>query len=84
MAKRLGTPATDHRQRLHFRGKAIDPQSRPLIEYVKKLDASYHWTKVGGGTIGKAQYVELLLTSQTWKNIVWKHQLFIIKPDKPF
>jgi PhoPQ-activated pathogenicity-related protein len=60
---------------------AADARSRPLIEYVNKPDASYHWTKVGEGTIGKAQYVELLLTSQTWKDIVWRHQLFVIKPD---
>ncbi len=60
---------------------AADAHSRPLIEYVKKPDPSYHWTKVAEGTIGQAQFAELLLTSQTWKNIVWKHQLFIIKPN---
>jgi PhoPQ-activated pathogenicity-related protein len=60
---------------------AADARSRPLVEYVKKPDASYHWTKVAEGTVGQAKFVELLLTSQTWKNIVWKHQLFVIKPN---
>lgn len=59
---------------------AADPQNRPLVEYVKKSDPSYHWTKVGEGTIGETQFVELVLTSQTWKDIVWKHRLFVFKP----
>ena len=59
---------------------AAEPQKRPLLEYINKPDASYRWTKVAEGTIGQAQYVEILLTSQTWKGIAWKHQLFIFKP----
>ncbi len=59
---------------------AAEPQSRPLLDYIKKADPSYHWTKVAEGTVGQAQYVEIRLTSQTWKSIVWKHQLFIFKP----
>jgi PhoPQ-activated pathogenicity-related protein len=60
---------------------AADGNSRPLVEYVKKPDPSYHWVKVAEGQVGQAQFAELLLTSQTWKDIVWKHQLFVIKPN---
>jgi PhoPQ-activated pathogenicity-related protein len=60
---------------------AADAPSRPLLEYVNKPDASYHWTKLTEGTVGQAKYAELLLTSQTWKGIVWKHQLFVIRPN---
>jgi PhoPQ-activated pathogenicity-related protein len=59
---------------------AAEPHSRPLIDYIKKTDSSYHWTKVAEGTVGQARYVEIVLTSQTWKDTVWKHQLFIFKP----
>jgi PhoPQ-activated pathogenicity-related protein len=61
--------------------RGADAQTRPLVEYVNKPDPSYHWTKVAQGTVGPAQFAELVLTSQTWKNIVWKHELFVIKPN---
>jgi PhoPQ-activated pathogenicity-related protein len=54
----------------------------PLAEYVAKEDTSYKWTKRDEGKLGSGQFVELTLTSQTWKDIVWKHQLFIYKPAK--
>lgn len=56
--------------------------SDALKQYVAKPDASYHWTKRREGTLGKGTYVELTLTSQTWRDIVWKHQLFIYKPSQ--
>jgi PhoPQ-activated pathogenicity-related protein len=52
----------------------------PLADYVAKADDSYKWTKRAGGKLGAGDYAELTLTSQTWKNIVWKHQLFVYKP----
>src|ERR1700730_7020064 len=54
----------------------------PLKAYVAKEDKSYHWTKRREGKLGKGTFVELTLTSKTWKNIVWKHQLFIYRPSK--
>lgn len=52
-----------------------------LFRYVAKPDDSYRWTKRREGKIGKGTYVELTLTSQTWRGITWKHQLFIVKPS---
>ncbi len=52
----------------------------PLADYVLKEDKSYAWVKRQEGEIGAGKYVELTLTSQTWKDIVWKHQLFVYKP----
>ena len=42
-------------------------------------------TATSGSSAAKARsltckYVELTLTSQTWRGIVWKHQLFLVKP----
>lgn len=54
--------------------------SAALQDYVKKPDSSYGWTKRRAGKLGQGTYVELTLTSQTWRGIVWKHQLFIYRP----
>ena len=53
----------------------------PLKAYVDKPDDSYGWAKRREGKIGPTEYVELTLTSQTWQKIVWRHQLFILKPS---
>ncbi len=53
----------------------------PLADYIAKEDPSYRWVKVRQGKIGTTEYAELILTSQTWRDIVWKHRLFVIKPS---
>jgi PhoPQ-activated pathogenicity-related protein len=52
-----------------------------LASYVARPDKSLAWHEVDSGTIGNVQYVEYLLTSQTWRGIEWKHQLFVLKPQ---
>jgi PhoPQ-activated pathogenicity-related protein len=37
---------------------------------------------VGSGQVGSAEFVEYLMTSQTWRGIPWKHQLFVLRPSK--
>jgi PhoPQ-activated pathogenicity-related protein len=64
--------------------RAADPPAKstsPLKDYVTKADDSYRWVKRREGRVGGADFVELTLTSQTWRGIVWKHQLFIVKPS---
>ena len=39
------------------------------------------WKKRREGKLGAGTFVELTLTSQTWRDIVWKHQLFIYRPS---
>lgn len=53
----------------------------PLADYIAKPDASYGWTKIREGKIGSTEYAELILTSQQWRDIAWKHRLFVIKPS---
>ena len=53
-----------------------------LKQYVSAPDASYGWREVGTGHIGSTEYVELILTSQTWRGTVWKHQLLVLRPAK--
>lgn len=60
---------------------ALDPGTA-LQAYVEKPDTSYGWVKRRDGEIGGVKYAELILTSQTWRDIVWKHQVFIMVPEK--
>ena len=59
---------------------AAEPSIGPLHAYVTKPDDSFRWTKRREGKLGTATFAELTLTSQTWRDIVWRHQLFILKP----
>jgi PhoPQ-activated pathogenicity-related protein len=58
---------------------AADGKS-PLHAYVAKADDAYRWVKRREGTVLGVSYAELILTSQKWKDITWRHQLFVIKP----
>jgi PhoPQ-activated pathogenicity-related protein len=55
--------------------------SPALSEYVAQPDASYQWRKRREGKLGAGTFVELILTSQTWRDIPWKHQVFIYRPS---
>jgi PhoPQ-activated pathogenicity-related protein len=61
---------------------AASKPSSALVQYVAKPDASYKWVKRREGALRTGKYVELTLTSQTWHDTVWKHQLYIYKPEK--
>ncbi|MCH8922809.1 MAG: hypothetical protein IIA67_06635, partial [Planctomycetes bacterium] len=54
----------------------------PLAKYVAKADDHYGWVKRQEGKLGVTQFVELTLTSQKWRDTLWKHQLFIYKPSQ--
>lgn len=53
-----------------------------LAAYVAKPDASYAWQVHARYTHRSADVVELRLHSQTWRGVLWKHQLLLIKPDQ--
>ena len=55
--------------------------SDALATYVARADKSASWKQVDSGTVGNVEYVEYLLTSQTWRGIEWKHQLFVLRPS---
>ena len=57
-----------------------NPRSDALASYVARSDKSLAWRQVDAGKVGTADYVEYVLTSQTWRGIEWKHQLFILRP----
>jgi PhoPQ-activated pathogenicity-related protein len=53
-----------------------------LSRYVAQPDASYAFHTLHTGRLGTAEYLEAILTSQSWHGILWKHQLFIVKPRR--
>ena len=60
-----------------------DNVSKPadnLASYVARRDESFGWREISSGKLGDADYVEYLLTSQTWRGIAWKHQFFLLRP----
>ena len=61
-------------------GFGREPLMGSLSNYVAEPDDSYAWTKRSEGSVLTCKYVELMLTSQTWRGIPWKHQLFLLKP----
>lgn len=52
-----------------------------LDRYLAKPDGSFRWVKKSEGKLAGVDYAELILTSQTWRGIVWKHQLFVVNPS---
>ncbi|RKN80803.1 PhoPQ-activated pathogenicity-related family protein [Ulvibacterium marinum] len=53
-----------------------------LESYLKTEDDSYHWEVKDTFEIDDVKAYDLLLTSQTWRGHVWKHQLTLLVPEK--
>ncbi|MET0534182.1 MAG: PhoPQ-activated protein PqaA family protein [Steroidobacter sp.] len=53
-----------------------------LAEYIARPDANFGWREVATGNLAGAEFAEYLLTSQTWRGVAWKHQLFVLRPTK--
>lgn len=58
----------------------VAPSRGELAAYVARPDDTFSHQEVTSGRVGSAEYVEYLLTSQTWRGIAWKHQLFVLRP----
>ena len=56
-------------------------ESRVLPDYITRPDPNFGWTERSSGKIGPTSYVELILTSQEWRGITWKHQLYVVRPS---
>ncbi len=53
-----------------------------LDTYMAREEPAYKWEKISEKQIGKNLVTTLLVTSQTWQNIAWKHRVEIATPDK--
>jgi len=53
-----------------------------LESYLKTADNSYQWEVKDSFELGEVKAYNLLLTSQTWRNHIWKHQLTLLVPKE--
>lgn len=53
-----------------------------LKQYVARPDAAYRWTLEANHAVESGKFYDLRLTSQTWQDITWTHNLRIIEPAR--
>lgn len=51
-----------------------------LDRYLAQPDPQWHWDELRSGHFASVDYIQIILTSQTWRGIEWKHQLFLFRP----
>ena len=61
--------------------KKTNPENA-LEHYLLNGDSSYHYEIKDSGKIGNTSTYQLLLTSQKWKGITWRHQLTVMVPSQ--
>ncbi len=63
--------------------KAPTTAENALQHYLDNGDKTFKWEKTGSFdfTDGAGKGYDLLLTSQTWREFTWKHQLTILVPE---
>lgn len=65
---------------LGFSQSKIKPENA-LKSYLSNGDQNYTWELKDSANIGSAKAYQVLLTSQKWRGIMWRHQLTIIVPS---
>ena len=53
----------------------------PLLDYLSKEEPVYEWKLADSQQVEGMDVHTILLTSQTWQEYVWKHQLTIVVPQ---
>jgi PhoPQ-activated pathogenicity-related protein len=53
-----------------------------LLDDVERPAEGFGYSVRDGGEYRGATWVELTLTSQTWRGIPWRHQLYIVRPGR--
>lgn len=53
-----------------------------LISYVGQADPATHWEKGNTWQMGSVQVTDILLTSQSWHGITWRHVVRLFEPAK--
>lgn len=59
---------------------AVAVWATPLDDYVAAEDGAYKWEIANTREMGATTILEVRLTSQKWRDIVWTHRVYIIKP----
>jgi len=58
------------------------PPGGQLAAYIARPEPAYQWTKVGEAQLGPCKVYGLLMTSQVWRDLPWKHSIYIFVPPK--
>ena len=62
-----------------FAQNKLSPE-KALKSYISNGDATYSWVIKDSTKLGSSMAYQLVLTSQKWHNITWRHQLTIVVP----
>jgi PhoPQ-activated pathogenicity-related protein len=54
--------------------------AQPLERYLAQVDSSYRWQLVADTQVSSLRRLQLSLTSQTWREIKWQHDVQIVVP----
>mgnify|MGYP003333831396 FL=1 len=53
-----------------------------LLDYVRKPDTSFAWTRAEQREVDGFSATRLDLTSQSWRGHVWQHQVLVVRPPQ--
>ncbi len=62
-----------------FTQPSVTP-STALSHYVNKADNAYQWQMRDSYEVGGVRAYRILLTSQQWRSLTWKHELIVLVP----
>jgi PhoPQ-activated pathogenicity-related protein len=62
-----------------FTQSKITPE-KALKSYINNGDKTFSWEVKDSGKLGSLKIYQVLLTSQKWRGITWRHQLTIVVP----
>ena len=62
--------------------RASEPVPTTLRDFVAKPDDSFSWKLVDRSETDGAVTFQVELTSQTWQDITWKHDLLVFQPAR--
>ena len=65
---------------LGFSQSKITPE-KALKSYINNGDKTFSWEIKDSGRLGNTKVYQVLLTSQKWRGITWRHQLTIVVPS---
>ena len=54
-----------------------------LVDFVARADPSIRWLKRSEREIGTVREIDAELVSQTWRGVVWRHELRVVVPSRP-
>ena len=63
-----------------FSQSKITPE-KALKSYINNGDKTFSWEIKDSGRLGNTKIYQVLLTSQKWRGITWRHQLTIVVPS---